>query len=260
MTLPISLFIVACNEADRIERTLRAVAGLCADIVVVDSGSSDGTPALAAALGAQVVTNPWPGYGRQKNFAQDLCRHDWVLNLDADEVVSDDLRNEIRALFEHGDPTADAFVLRIVDVLPGDVAPRPLAYTYHRVRLYRKHQGRFSLSPVHDTVDLQPGARTAHLRGMIHHHSMRNLGEQLAKFNSYSDALVADLEQRGKRLPGWRLFVEFPLAFLKSYLLRRQFMGGRYGFLIAMNYAYFRHLRVAKHYEARRARRLQFNR
>ncbi|GMA76660.1 hypothetical protein GCM10025880_30770 [Methylorubrum aminovorans] len=85
--LPISVFIIVKNEADRLGASLAAVRDLADDIVVVDSGSTDGTQALAASLGARVIHNDWPGYGRQKRFAEGQCRHDWVLNLDADEVV-----------------------------------------------------------------------------------------------------------------------------------------------------------------------------
>src|SRR3712207_9123950 len=85
--LPLSVFIIAHDEADRIGDTIRAVRDLTDDLLVVDSGSTDGTQAAAEALGARVIFNPWPGYGPQKRFAEDRCRHDWLLNLDADEPV-----------------------------------------------------------------------------------------------------------------------------------------------------------------------------
>src|SRR3954462_15727335 len=94
--LPLSVFIIAQDEADRIGDAIRAVRDLTDDLVVVDSGSSDGTQAVAAALGARVIHNPGPGYGPQKRFAEDQCRHPWLLNLDADEVVPPHLNNEIR--------------------------------------------------------------------------------------------------------------------------------------------------------------------
>lgn len=259
MTVPVSIFIVTLNEADRIARTLAAVAELASELVVVDSGSTDGTREIAASFGARVIQNDWPGYGAQKNIAQDHCRYPWVFNLDADEVVTPALKAEIRQLFANGEPPADAYVVKIADVIPGESAPRSLAYTYRRVRLYRKDKGRFSDSSVHDVVQLQPGARTARLQEKIQHFSMRSLGQELTKFNAYTDAQVADLLQRGAVMPAWRLLFEFPIAFFKAYVLRRHVMGGRYGFLIAMNYAIFRHLRVAKYFEASRAALLRKN-
>ena len=250
--LPISVFIIAHNEADRIGATIRAVRALTDDLVVVDSGSTDGTPDLARSLGARVVHNAWPGYGPQKRFAEEQCRHDWLLNLDADEVVPLDLAGNIQALFARGEPEQPAWRIGIAEVFPGEGAPHPWAYTLTPVRLYRRDRGRYAPSPVHDRVDLQPGIEPGLLKGVIHHFSVRSLGDQLDKLNRYSDQQADDLEARGIVIPSWRIFVELPGNFLKAYLVRRHFVRGVYGFLTAMNYAISRHLRVAKHYERRR--------
>lgn len=255
MALPISVFIIACNEAARIGTTIMAVRELSDDIVVIDSGSTDGTQALAASLGARVVHNPWPGYGAQKRFGEEQCVHPWRFNLDADEVATPELVAEIHALFARGAPMSGACSVRIIDVMPGDSGPRALAYAHKKVRLYHRQAGRFSPSPVHDAVELDPTVEVTRLRGAVHHFSMRTLGEQLRKFDAYTDALVLDLRQRNKVLPTWRVFIELPIAFCKAYFIRRHCMRGTYGFLTAMNYAYFRHLRVAKFYEARRQAR-----
>ncbi|HEY8382630.1 MAG TPA: glycosyltransferase family 2 protein [Microvirga sp.] len=250
--LPLSIFIIAKNEADRIGETIRAVRELTDDLVVVDSGSTDGTQDMAAALGARVIFNPWPGYGPQKRFAEEQCRHPWLLNIDADEVVPADLSAEIRALFAGSGPERDAYRIRIAEMFPGEGAPHPLAYALAPVRLYRMDRGRYSPSLVHDRVDLEPGARVGRLKGIIHHKSVRSLGDQIDKLNRYSDQQAVDLDQRGVQIPVWRLFVEFPAAFVKAYFGRRHFVRGAYGFLTAMNYAISRHLRVAKNYERRR--------
>jgi len=252
---PLSIFIIAQNEADRIGRTIEAVRGLSDDIVLVDSGSTDGTQALAEAHGARVIFNVWPGYGQQKRFAEEQCRHDWLLNLDADEVVPSDLAAEIAALFANGVPPADAYKLRIAEIFPGEGAPHRFAYALAPVRLYRKSKGRYSPSPVHDRVDLAPDARIGRLHGTVHHFSVRSLGEQMDKLNAYSDAQANDLDARGGRLSVFRLVAEFPANFLKAYIGRRHALRGIYGFMTAMNYAFYRYLRVAKHWERRLQRR-----
>jgi glycosyltransferase involved in cell wall biosynthesis len=248
-TLPLSIFLITRDEADRLGRTIEAVRALSDDIVVVDSGSTDGTVEIAERLGARVVHNDWPGYGPQKRFAESLCRHPWLLNLDADEWVPEHLAAEIRALFQRGGPAADAYEIRIAEVFPGESAPHALAYALAPVRLYRKDRGAYSTSPVHDRVDLAPGARIARLRGIVHHFSVRSIGDQIDKLNAYADEQVDDLSARGKTLATWRVFAEFPGAFLKAYVLRRHFARGTYGFITAMNFAFFRWLRVAKAYE-----------
>ncbi|MET3891201.1 glycosyltransferase involved in cell wall biosynthesis [Bosea sp. OAE506] len=251
----LSIFIIARDEADRIGRTIEAVRGLSDDIVLVDSGSTDGTQAVAERLGARVLFNPWPGYGQQKRFAEEQCRHDWLLNIDADEVVPSDLAAEIAVLFAGTGPAADAYEIRIAEIFPGEPAPHRFAYALAPVRLYRKDKGRYSPSPVHDRVDLVPGARVARLKGTVHHYSVRSLGEQMSKLNSYSDAQADDLDRRRQSLSVFRLAVEFPANFIKAYIGRRHALRGVYGFMTAMNYAFYRYLRVAKHWERRLQRR-----
>jgi glycosyltransferase involved in cell wall biosynthesis len=252
---PLSIFIIARDEADRIARTIEAVRGLSDDIVVVDSGSTDGTQAIAERLGARVLSNDWPGYGPQKRFAEEQCRHEWLLNLDADEVVPPDLAAEIAALLANATPAADAYELRIAEIFPGEQAPHRFAYALAPVRLYRKSKGRYSPSPVHDRVDLTPDARIGRLRGTVHHYSVRSLGEQMDKLNGYSDAQADDLDKRGATLSVFRLVAEFPANFIKAYIGRRHALRGAYGFMTAMNYAFYRYLRVAKHWERRLQRR-----
>ena len=92
------------------------------------------------------------------------------------------------------------------------------------------------------------------LKGTVHHFSVRSLGDQLAKLNAYTDALAADLDARGERLPTQRLLFEFPVNFIKAYIGRRHILRGCYGFMTAMNFAFYRYLRVAKHMERRMRR------
>ncbi|MEN3930511.1 glycosyltransferase family 2 protein [Microvirga sp. W0021] len=250
--LPVSIFFITKNEVDRLGDAIRAVRELSDDIIVVDSGSTDGTQALAEELGARVIYNPWPGFGPQKRFAEEQCRYDWLLNLDADEVVSPALLAEIRKLFANGEPPLKAYGLPIVEIFPGEIEPHPWAYSLAPVRLYRKDAGRYSTSIVHDRVDLAEGVKAGKLKGRVHHRSVRSLGAQLDKLNKYTEQQADDLEMRGVSIPTWRVYFELPANFFKAYFGRRHFARGTYGFLTAINYAIARHLRMAKHYERRR--------
>lgn len=248
--LPLSVFIIARNEADRIGRTLRAARGLSDDIVVVDSHSTDGTQQVAAAEGARVVENSFAGYGPQKRFAEDLCRHTWLLNIDADEVIPPISRGKSAPC----SPAANLRAMPTASASPRssrEKAPHPFAYALAPVRLYRKDRGRYSASTVHDRVDLQPGARVGKLKGTIHHFSVRSLGHQMDKLNAYTDAQVADLEKRGETISAARLVLEFPANFIKAYIGRRHALRGVYGFMTAMNFAFYRYLRAAKYFENR---------
>ncbi len=247
----LSIFIIARNEADRIGRTIEAVRGLSDDIVVVDSGSTDATVSVAEALGARVIHNDWPGYGPQKRFAEDNCRHLWLFNIDADEVVPPDLASEIRAALTGADADVDGFEIRIAEIFPGEEAPHPLAYALAPVRLYRRDKGRYVDSIVHDRVAFAETATFRRLKGVIHHFSVRSIGDQMAKLNDYTSQQARDLALRGGHVPTWRLFVEFPASFFKAYVMRRHAVRGIYGFMTSMNYAFYRWLRVAKDVERR---------
>jgi glycosyltransferase involved in cell wall biosynthesis len=249
--LPVSVFIITKNEGDRLGRTLQAITCLADEVIVVDSGSTDNTVAIAEAAGARVIVNaPFPGYGPQKRFAEEACRNDWVLNIDADEVVLPALRDEITRLFSGGHDLADAYAIRIIDMLPGESAPPPLAYSVSPVRLYRLSKGRYRNSPVHDRVVLEAGARVGRLKTPILHYSTTSLGDQMEKLQRYTTLQANEILASGRVPSRLRIITEFPLSFLKSYIGRRYALRGLYGYLVAINHAYYRTLRLAKVYEA----------
>ncbi len=248
----LSIFLICKNEADRLGPTLAAISELSDDIVVVDSGSTDGTQSLASRLGVRVIHNDWPGYGPQKRFAEEQCKHLWLLNIDADEVVPPGLAEEIRQALSPVADAIDGFEVRIAEIFPGEGEPHPLAYALSPVRLYRKDRGRYVDSAVHDRVAFDAPPRLGKLKGVIHHFSVRSIGDQLAKLNDYTSQQAADLAKRGDHVPTWRLFVEFPISFFKAYVMRRHAVRGVYGFMTSMNYAFYRWLRVAKDVERRK--------
>jgi glycosyltransferase involved in cell wall biosynthesis len=250
--LPLSVFVITKNEADRVGPVLAAVRDLTDDLLVIDSQSTDGTIEIAERYGARVLQNPWAGYGPQKRFGEAQCRHPWILNVDADEEASAELVAEIRALFAQGEPPLDGYIIAKPEVFPGEGAPHPWTYAPTQLRLYRRDKGSYSESTVHDDVVMRPGARVGHLKGVLIHRSVRSLGDQIAKLNRYTDMQVEDLARRGKRIGAWRLPFEFPLAFLRAYVVRRHALRGVYGFATAINFAFVRHLRLAKHLERRK--------
>ncbi len=135
--LPISAFIIAQDEEDRIGRAIESVRTWTAEVIVVDSGSRDRTRAVAAELGASVVEHAWPGYGLQKRFAEDLCSSEWLFNLDADEEVTETLEREIRALFERGGAALlPSWIARVLIVVP----PRPVRWGASRRSGWRRRR------------------------------------------------------------------------------------------------------------------------
>jgi glycosyltransferase involved in cell wall biosynthesis len=225
--LPISCFIIARDEADRIGRTIRLVRDWVGEVVVVDSGSSDDTVAIAESLGARVLFRAWDGYGPQKRFGEACCRFNWLLNLDADEVPTPELREEILTLFAGGEPPLPAWRLPIVEVYPGRDAPRPFSHAYRVVRLYDRRRARYSESLVHDRVDTAD-LPVGDLSGRTLHYSVRSLAHQRRKLGAYFALQLGE-----KSRPAWRLLarlpLEYPVAFLRYYIVRRHVTGGWFG-------------------------------
>lgn len=254
MTLPISVFIIAKNEADRIPLSIRSVRDWVDEVIVIDSGSEDETVKVSEELGARVVFNEWPGYGPQKVFGEGLCRNKWLLNIDADEEITPELAQEIKALFSSGEPPLEGYRLPILPIQAGQTSGHPWTARHKPVRLYRKDKAGFKDELVHDSVVLHPGARSAKLKGMVKHRSFRSLWHHVEKTNFYSSAQAEVLEEKGKA-PGALILLTIPLlAFLKAYVLRREFVNGTDGIVNAHMYAFQRFIRLAKTRERRRVK------
>lgn len=218
--LPVSCFIIAQNEADRIRGAIESVIDWVDEVIVVDSGSSDQTVDICKELGAKTYFHEWKGYGLQKRFGESKCNNEWILNIDADERISDSLRTEMQELFGP-EPLYDVFKVHICDVFAHEERPAIWAFGYWQYRLYNVNFGRFSDSTVHDVVVVSDNANTKKLKGKVHHHSVRSVEWMVEKCNRYSEMQVADMIQKGRNVSIFRLVVEFPYSFLKAYFLRR---------------------------------------
>lgn len=240
----LSCCIIAQDEGDRIERCIHAIKDIVDEIVVVDSGSKDDTVAKCQALGAKVVFHAWDGYGPQKRFAEDCAGNDWILNLDADEVVTPELAQEIAALMRTPEGLLPAYRFKQVTVYPGKEHPRLWADYHNYVRLYDRRRVRFRESRVHDTVDTKDYP-VGQLHGIAYHFSWRSIAHVRRKLESYTNLQAKELKK-----PRWqvlaRLPIEYPVLFFRYYILRRNITGGLTGVRVTHEIARARTRRLIK--------------
>ena len=244
--LPISAFIIAHNEADRIPHTLNSLRGWVEEIIVIDSGSTDDTVQVAESLGARVVFNPWKGYGPQKVFGETLCRNEWLLNLDADEEITPELRAEIVAHFAHPGTLPHAFAFRIMMFFRFEKKLPRIAAGTVQTRLYHRTQAGFRDSAVHDSVVLHSGGPVITLRAPVLHRSFRSHAHTVEKINRYSTMQAEDMFKKGRNPSALTLLFTPPVAFLKAYVQRRYMFYGVEGFIQSVIYAFARTLKMMK--------------
>ena len=239
----LSVILITKNEARRLGATLDAIS-FADEIIVLDSGSTDGTVELARRYSGKVyVSEDWPGFGPQKNRALDLASGDWVLSLDADERVTPELAAEIQAVL--ASPQAEMYELPRSSSYCGRTIRHSGWWPDYVARLFRRGTARFSDDLVHERLLFQ-GA-TARLTAPLQHESFRTLEEVLNKVNHYSSAGAEQALARGRRGGLGKAVSHGVWAFLRSYLLRAGFLDGREGFILAISSAegvYYRYLKL----------------
>ena len=243
MATSLSVILITRNEAARLRACLESVA-FAGEVVVVDSGSGDGTRELAQALGARVSAScDWPGFGPQKNRALDLATGDWVLAIDADERVTPALREQIQSVL--ADPKFDAYSVDRSSSYCGQFM-RHSGWSPDRiVRLFRRGSARFSDDRVHEA--LQVRGPVGRLDGELLHESFADFEAVLDKLNRYSTAGADELDRRGVKGSPGKALGHGLWAFLRTYLFRRGFLDGRLGLALAISNAegtYYRYVKL----------------
>jgi glycosyltransferase involved in cell wall biosynthesis len=240
--MKISLCIITQNEEANLRRCLESCAGIVDEVVVVDSGSSDGTEEIAAAFGARFVSQPWLGFVGQKNRALELASHDWVLSLDADEALSAELAGEIAALKRASLSAAGVVKLNEKAEIVGYSMPRCVLYEGRWIRhgdwypdrlarLFVKSRARFAGGKVHERLEIQ--GRVEPLRGEIFHYSFRSRADHWERCQTYARLWAETQFESGRRAGPWAPWSHAFFRWIRAYGLRRGFLDGRQGWWIA---------------------------
>jgi glycosyltransferase involved in cell wall biosynthesis len=240
----ISAVIITFNEEKNIEAAIRSV-DWADEVLLVDSESTDRTRDIAESLGARVIVNAWPGFSAQKQFAVDQAGNDWIFSLDADERVSDTLKNEILALTE-SDVIADGYRIPRLSYYMGKAIRHGGWYPDSQLRLFDRRKGRWKDVIVHESVAMADGARVDQLDSDIIHYSVEN-AQHHAKMISerYAPLAARQMFETGRTTSPVKIAFAGFIAFIQTYFLKLGFLDGFPGFCIAYfaaHHAFMKHL------------------
>lgn len=241
--IPLSVAIITKNEAANLPACLQSVA-FASQVVVVDSGSTDGTLEIARGFGCDAFVEEWKGFGKQKQAAIDRCREPWVLVLDADERIPPQTQAAIRAVISQGEGTAPGYSFPRKNYFQGRWI-RHMGWWPDRItRLFRRGMGRMTEAPVHEAVTV--AGQVIPLESPIEHFTESRLSEILKKIDRYSTLAAEEAFREGRRSSVWGALARAELTFLQNYVLRRGFLDGRQGLVLSVTDAVNKFFKYAK--------------
>ena len=241
--IPLSVAIITKDEEANLPGCLKSVA-FARQIVVVDSGSADGTLEIARDFGCDVFVEPWKGFGPQKQMAIDRCREPWVLVLDADERIPPETEKAIRQVVSGGEGGAPGYSFPRKNFFQGRWI-RHMGWWPDRItRLFRNGKGRMTEAAVHEAVDV--AGQVASLDAPIEHYTESRLGEILKKIDRYSTLAAEEAFREGRRSSVWGAIARAELTFCQDYVLRLGFLDGRQGLVLSVTDAVNKFFKYAK--------------
>ncbi|MDQ7091680.1 MAG: glycosyltransferase family 2 protein [Methylococcales bacterium] len=238
----LSVIIITKNESHSISHCLNSVR-FADEIIVLDSGSDDDTIELCRQFTDQVFSTDWPGFGLQKQRALDKAVGDWVLSIDADEVVSPALQREIKQAMQAVD--IDGFEIPRLSRYCGKTIKHAGWYPDYVLRLFKREKGHFTEALVHERIIVE--GTLSRLTEAFKHEAFINLDEVLHKVNTYSTLGARKLYQQGKRTSLMQAIFKGVWTFVRTYLLKAAFLDGQQGFMLAISNAegtYYKHLKL----------------
>ena len=230
----LSVAMIVKNEAHHLAQCLDTVTAWVDEIVILDSGSTDATQQIAEQYGAKFYQNTdWPGFGKQRQLAQQYVTSDYVLWLDADERVTPELRQSIQAAIAQDAPNTAYKIPRLSEIF-GHKIRHSGWYPDYVIRLYRKDFARYGDQLVHEKVELPANANIQKLQGDLLHYTYQNIHHYLVKSAGYAKAWADQREKAGKKATLWQGISHAVGCFVKMYVIRLGFLDGKAGLLLAI--------------------------
>jgi len=240
----ISVTVITFNEEDNIRNCLDSVKSFADETVVVDSFSTDRTVSICRDSGCRVFERAFEGYGLQKQFAAEQTRNDWVLSVDADEVLSPELQNELSDFSREKEARFNGYDIPFSLYYMGRILNHSGVGHESHLRLFNRQKGRFTKSPVHEGVEVE--GDTGKFQNRIVHYSYRDISHHLGKINTYTSQAAEGLAASGKSHTKISVAFRFPLTFLTYYFLKGGIRDGYPGFIWSYMAALYSSLKIAK--------------
>ena len=226
----LSVGIITFNEEKRLERTLESVKSFADEVIIVDSGSTDKTHEIAQKFSANFFVESWKGKKKKKNSVIDKCKEDWILLIDADEVISPELKNKIIEIVNQSKD--DVYEINFTSVCFGKKIKHGGWSGSYRIRLFKNGIGKYNDNVVHEAFITE--GKIAKLQEEIFHYSYEDLADYLIKFNRYTSEGAREYFKRGKKSNIFWLVINPIFKFIRMYVFRLGFLDGIEGLLLAI--------------------------
>jgi len=239
--LPLSIVILTKNEEHNILRCLRSLQGLSNDILVIDSGSQDKTVDYARSQGARVIQMAWLGYSATKNAGNQLATNEWILSLDADEALNDEVRSDIKQLFNEPISAYTAFSIQRKMVYCGNVLHYGSVANEFRLRLFNRQAAKWNSNDVHEELEFNQAIQMIKMKGFMWHHSYASKNEHRQRLEKYAALSAQQMHASGKKSTLLKRWISPLFGFIKNYLFKAGFLDGSAGYQYAVNEMWYVH-------------------
>lgn len=239
----VSACMITFNNARTVEKALQSVVSWASEVIVVDSFSTDGTSEIAKKYATHYEQRPWPGFRDQFNYCSSRAKNDWVIFIDADEEISPELSEEIRQRLDADAGEYDGYVVNRRTFYLGRWIEHGGWVPDKNIKLFRKSKGSYE-GGLHASVKIS--GRLGELKHYYHHYNYRDIADQIDTINRYSQTAALEMFQKGKRFSLIDLLFRPPLRFIKEYVVKRGFLDGLPGLVIAVSTVYYVFVKYAK--------------
>ncbi|MFZ4058112.1 MAG: glycosyltransferase family 2 protein [Ferruginibacter sp.] len=240
----ISAVIISFNEANKIGPCLDSLQGVVDEIVVLDSFSTDATPEICKAYGVHFFQQDWKGYGQQKNDANALAHHDYILSVDADERLSDKLKHAILQAKSSG--LHGVYKMSRLNNFYGKYLHHGITYPDTQHRLFNRKEVQWKQRVVHETIDIPATVTIQFLQGDLLHDGTDTIKDHLNTINKYTSLSAKAYFESGKRANFFNLWLNPAVAFIQGYIFKLGFLDGQTGYIVAKNIAFEVYLKYSK--------------